>query len=100
MAYHVIISGVYPPIHAMRCETETGARDGLAYLAAMFPHLNDDCLHIWTDPAAFGEAPHGFVRESVQAYLTTGNGYPRQAPGTVTMGNGIHETARERAMGA
>lgn len=97
MAYHVIITGICPPMHAMQCATAQQAADARDYLNAMFPHLRGDCLEIVTE---LQEATpvSGFPRDAVQAYITTGNGYARPPLGAVSLGTGRHVPAT-RAMG-
>lgn len=85
MQHAVIVTGVYPPIRAAMCNTEEAAAACEAHVCEMFPHLRgftsicayDDYRNAETTPAG------GFVRDCVAAYINTGNGRPRPAPGSV-----------------
>jgi hypothetical protein len=87
MRYAVIETGVFPPAVAAWTDTEESAKACLAHLGAMFPHLRGNgWLHAvpaddWR--AVEGTPATGALRDCVTAYIATGNGAPRPAPGSV-----------------
>lgn len=85
MRHAVIITGVYPPVRAAMCSTEAAAAAAEAHLCEMFTHLRGLTLVCAdNDYRNTGAAPAtGFLRDCVAAYINTGNGRPRPAPGSV-----------------
>lgn len=88
MQHAVIITGVYPPERAAMCSTEEAAAACEAHMCEMFPHLRGLILVCaGNDYRNTGATPAGgFVRDCVAAYINTGNGRPRPAPGSVAAG--------------
>lgn len=86
MSYRVMVTGEFPPMRVFKCDTLDSAEQAKAYLGAMFPHLMGDCMDIFSDDDWQSQencALQGFVRDSAQAYVLTGNGFPK--PDGVTL---------------
>lgn len=82
----IIVSGVSPAIRVFRTEDKAAADSAAQYIENMFPHLRGGLVSVvsadhWQVQESMPAS--GFLRDSAQAYLTTGNGFPR--PHNVTM---------------
>lgn len=93
MTHCVVITGIHPMMNVAECETRESAEACAHYLGDMFPHLRaGGFIDVMTrdQVAAFTATPvGGFVKDSVQAYITTGNGYARPVVGTVNLGGEV-----------
>lgn len=87
MKTHVIITGQFPPMLAAVAIDAVTATACADHLRAMFPHIRNHVETVDSDNwQVVDSAPvSGFPRDCVQAYITTGNGYPRPATGTIQL---------------
>lgn len=87
MRFAVIITGQFPP---MRCAMGTieSAEACADHIRAMFPHLRENLVSVVPEnhwQLAESTPVHGFPRDCVQAFITTGNGAKRPEPGTLKL---------------
>lgn len=86
--HHVIITGQFPPLCAAIATSLETARAAERHVWEMFPHLAGFTRicppEEW--PATDTIPCDGFVRDCVQAFVNTGNGRPKPAPGTLRVG--------------
>lgn len=77
--YFVLIKGDLVTTRVFRAADMGAGQLAAQYLESMFPHLRGQ---VFVDPVINSQANRslpcaGFVKDSAQAYLTTGNGFPR-----------------------
>lgn len=83
----VIVTGQFPPMR-LASGTRESAEACAAHIREMFPRLRDGLVYVV--PADHWQAeescpPHGFPRDCVQAFITTGNGAKRPAAGSLKL---------------
>lgn len=83
----VLITGQFPPMR-LASGTQESAESCAEHIRTMFPHLRDGLVSVVpaNDWQVKDSTPaHGFPRDCVQAFITTGNGAQRPDAGTLKL---------------
>lgn len=81
--YHILITHMFPQMLVASSHKREPIDKLVDYLHDMFPHLQTPGLIEVVNRVDVGsiEPVNGAIKDSLTAYITTGNGYPRPAEG-------------------
>lgn len=94
--YHILITHMFPQMLVASSHKREPIDKLVDYLHDMFPHLQTPGLIEITSRVDVGsiEPVNGAVKDSLTAYITTGNGYPRPAGGDLIYHRSDYDPAK------